>query len=97
MPKSLIQGVKMEVVLSSISFPTIVLDVDSYVYQYLSRDNMDIADEYGLRPFPMTLQTVERTLADKVFAVCDYYMQGRIKRHSRHLYDIYAAADGKTR
>lgn len=88
-PDSLIQGVKMEVALGSISFPTVLLDVDSYVYQYLSRDNMDIANEYGLRPFPMTLQTVERTFVDKVFAVCDYYMQGRLKRHSRHLYDIY--------
>lgn len=88
-PNSLIQGVKMEVSLGSISFPTIQLPVDSYVYQYLSKDNMDVVQEYHLQPFSMKLQTLERTLADKVFAVCDYYMTAKIKRNSRHLYDIY--------
>lgn len=40
-------------------------------------------------PFPITTQTIERTLIDKVFAICDYYMRGELERHSRHLYDIY--------
>lgn len=85
----LIPGVKMEVFLASISFPTAILPVDSYVYQFLSKENMDIADEYELRPFTMNVQSIERTLIDKVFAICDYYMQGKIKRYSRHIYDIY--------
>ena len=42
-----------------------------------------------MSPFEITTQIIERTLADKVFALCDYYMQGEIERHSRHLYDIY--------
>lgn len=50
---------------------------------------MDLAETYDLSPFEITTQTIERTLADKVFALCDYYMQGEIERHSRHLYDIY--------
>lgn len=50
---------------------------------------MDLAENYDLMPFEITTQTIERTLADKVFALCDYYMQGEIERHSRHLYDIY--------
>lgn len=37
----------------------------------------------------MNVQRLERTLADKVFALCDYYMQGKTKRYSRHMYDIY--------
>ena len=40
-------------------------------------------------PFLITTQTIERTLIDKVFAICDYYMRGELERHSRHLYDIY--------
>ena len=40
-------------------------------------------------PFQITTQTIERTLIDKVFAICDYYMRGELERHSRHLYDIY--------
>ena len=37
----------------------------------------------------MKVQGLDRTLADKVFAICDYYMQNRVKKHSRHIYDIY--------
>lgn len=88
-PESLIQGVKMEISLGSISFPTVKLPVDSFVYQYLLRDNQDIIEEYYLQPFEMKVQSLERTLADKVFALCDYYLTGKILRHSRHLYDIY--------
>ena len=40
-------------------------------------------------PFEITTQTIERTLADKVFALCDYYMDSKTERHSRHLYDIH--------
>ncbi|MDE7404561.1 MAG: nucleotidyl transferase AbiEii/AbiGii toxin family protein [Lachnospiraceae bacterium] len=85
----LIQGVKMEVSFASISFPTVKIPVESYVCQYLRKENMDIVDEYSLHPFVMNVQGMDRTLADKVFAVCDYYLQGKTKRYSRHIYDIY--------
>lgn len=38
----LIPGVKLEVSLAAISFPTVKLAVDSYVHQFLSKENMDI-------------------------------------------------------
>lgn len=85
----LIQGVKMEVSLASLSFPTVKLPVESHVYQYLMKENMDIVDDYDLYPFVMNVQGIDRTLADKVFAICDYYLQGKTKRYSRHIYDIY--------
>lgn len=85
----LIQGVKMEVSLASLSFPTVKLPVESYVYQYLIKENMDIVDEYNLHPFVMNVQGIDRTLVDKVFAICDYYLQGKTKRYSRHIYDIH--------
>ena len=88
-PQSLIPGVKLEVSLASLAFPTQQMAVDSYVYQFLQKENQEIIDEYGLTPFLMTLQTLDRTLADKVFAICDYYLEGKTKRHSRHIYDIY--------
>jgi len=40
-------------------------------------------------PFEMKVQGIDRALADKVFAVCDYYLQGKVAKHSRHLYDIF--------
>ena len=85
----LIQGVKMEVSLASLSFPTVKLPVESYVYQYLMKENVNIVDEYGLHPFVMNVQGIDRTLVDKVFAICDYYLQGKTKRYSRHIYDIH--------
>lgn len=88
-PEGLVQGVKMEVSLASTSFPTVIMEVDSYISRFLSQDNMDIVRKYNLEPFSMKLQSLDRTLADKVFAVCDYYLQERIHRHSRHIYDIY--------
>ena len=87
--KSLIPGVKMEVSLGSASFPTVTLPVDSYVYQYLQQENEEIIQDYQLQPFRMTLQSLERTFADKVFAVCDYYLAGKTQRNSRHIYDLY--------
>ena len=85
----LIQGVKMEISLASASFPAVRLPVESYVYEYLIKENDDIINEYNLQPFVMNVQGVDRTLIDKVFAICDYYLQGKTKRYSRHIYDIY--------
>lgn len=89
MQESMIPGVKMEVSLGSISFPTVKLPVDSYVYQYLWLENQDFVEEFQLKPFEMLLQSLERTFADKVFAICDYYLSGKIQRNSRHIYDLY--------
>lgn len=94
-PDGMNQGVRMEVVQSSISFPNTKLFVDSYVYQFLKNDNFEIVQEYDLEPFEMTVQCIERTLIDKVFAICDYFLKAKEtgeeekRRHSRHIYDIH--------
>ena len=49
----------------------------------------DYAEEFSLIPFSMKIQGIDRTLADKIFAICDYYLQGKEQKHSRHIYDIY--------
>ncbi len=38
--------------------------------------------------FEMPVQTLERTLIDKIFAICDYYLENMRERDSRHIYDI---------
>lgn len=88
-PASMFPGVKMEVVLSSKAFPTEKAIVDSYIYQFLMKENMDIVEEYQLEPFEMNVQSLERTFIDKIFALCDYYMDDDLKLHSRHIFDIY--------
>lgn len=80
----------VETYVALLPFPTTKRMVDNFIYRFLNKINrLDIAETYDLMPFEITTQIIERTLADKVFALCDYYMQGEIERHSRHLYDIY--------
>lgn len=42
---------------------------------------------------PMRVQSLNRTLVDKIFAVCDYCLLGKAQRNARHLYDIYKLAE----
>lgn len=80
----------VETYVALLPFPTTKRLVDNYIYRFLNKINrLDLAKIYDLMPFEITTQTIERTLVDKVFALCDYYMQDEIERHSRHLYDIY--------
>lgn len=80
----------VETYVALLPFPTTKRKVDNYIYRFLNKiSRLDLAETYDLMPFEITTQTIERTLVDKVFALCDYYMQGEIERHSRHLYDIY--------
>lgn len=80
----------VETAISIRSFPTELLDADSYIYHILKKRNLDdLIAQYQLAPFKVKVQKLERTFVDKVFAVCDYYLNGNIKEHSRHLYDLY--------
>jgi len=84
------QHVKLETALGSYSFPTQKIEIGNYIVDYLeSRGRESIADQYGLERFYMNVQSLERTFIDKVFALCDYYLLGKSKRYSRHLYDVY--------
>lgn len=84
------QYVKLETALGSYSFPTQTVEIRNYIGDYLEgRGRVDLAERFSLGRFSMNLQSLERTYIDKVFALCDYYLQGKSKRYSRHLYDIY--------
>lgn len=82
-------AVLMETSFAEVSFPTVVLLVHSYIGDMMAEEAPEELENFCLEPFEMKVQGLERTLADKVFAICDYYMQGRVKKHSRHIYDIY--------
>lgn len=87
--ESLIPGVKMEVVFSSLAYPTVEMEVTSMVHDFLVKDNKELIEQLNLQPFKIQVQHLDRTFADKVFAICDYYLQGKTERHSRHIYDLY--------
>ena len=82
-------AVLMETSFAEVSFPTVVMPVRSYIGDMMMEEAPKELKNFGLEPFEMKVQGIDRTLADKVFAVCDYYLQGKVAKHSRHLYDIY--------
>lgn len=82
-------SVLLETSYKSLSFPTVLLPVSSYIGEMMEREAPDAVGEYNLAPFEMKVQNIDRTMVDKIFAVCDYYLQGKVDKHSRHLYDIY--------
>lgn len=85
----LIKGVKVETALASYSFPTETMQISSYVGDYLSQTRTDLVEKFSLTPFMMKVQSLERTFIDKVYASCDYYLQNKSRRLSRHIYDLY--------
>ena len=88
-PEGIHPGVKLETALISYSFPTEEQEVSSMIYESLRDDMPELKTQYGLAPFRMQVQSVSRTFIDKIYALCDYYIDRKAKRYSRHLYDIY--------
>ena len=71
------------------SYPSNKRMIRTFISEYLeSIGRMDLIELYGLEPFEITVQSLERTFVDKTFAICDYYLADTCKNHSRHIYDI---------
>ena len=79
----------MDTSFAEISFPTVILPVHSYLGDMMEAEAPEELENFRLEPFEMKIQGVDRTLVDKVFAICDYYLEDEVKKHSRHIYDIY--------
>lgn len=82
-------AVLLETPYTAVSFPTVVLPVHSYIGDMMEKEAPDFIEQFMLLPFSMKVQGIDRTLTDKIFAICDYYLQGKVQKHSRHIYDIY--------
>ena len=82
-------AVLLETSFKTVSFPTVELPVRSYIGTMMESEAPDLINDFELEPFSMKVQGLDRTLADKIFAICDYYMQNTVQKHSRHLYDIH--------
>jgi hypothetical protein len=71
-------------------YPCVNLSVSNYVTKFLTKSNEEqFIVKYELEPFEMLIQSVERTFIDKLFAICDYHLEGKYNRYSRHIYDIH--------
>lgn len=71
------------------SFPITHKEIQSFIGQYLDHfGRVDYLEEYGLHSFSIKTLMLERTLIDKIYAICDYHLSNKYEKHSRHLYDI---------
>lgn len=82
---SLKSYVQIEMVFMEKAYPKEVKSINSILGKYLKDDNVNDA----LTPFNISVQSLKRTFVDKVFAICDYYLNNTSTRISRHIYDLY--------
>ena len=79
-----------EVFVATTPFPVENHSIGSYVQQTLKRHGLlEAIRKYHLEDTSILVQSIERTLIDKIFALCDYYLQSIPERNSRHIYDIH--------
>lgn len=82
--------IKVETVFMQECYPEEVKQADSLIGEWMKANGFGKqAEEYELIPFNIHVQTMERTLIDKVYALCDYMLLNNVQKHSRHIYDIY--------
>ncbi len=76
------------------AYPCKRMLASSLIFDWLNKNGFDsLIDQYGLYPFEVNVQAADRTLIDKLYALGDYYIDGKIHEHSRHIYDIYKLLD----
>lgn len=82
--------IKAETVYIQKAYPDETMPVTSIIYDFLKANGNDsVIEKYeDLQPFNIRVQTLDRTLVDKVFAICDYKISNSIARNSRHIYDL---------
>lgn len=72
------------------AYPTVRKTAGSLIYDFLSANGFDdFIEQYSLEPFELNVQSAERTMIDKLYALADYYLARTTAEHSRHIYDIY--------
>lgn len=83
-------NLQIETMVKINSYPHVDKMISSIVFDYLNEEGLfDIIEEFNLEPFSIRVQSAERTFIDKLFAIMDYYLAGKVETHSRHVYDLY--------
>ena len=85
-----VPNIIVETIVAYRPYPIKEMEISNYITKYLKKNNRaDLIEKYELTPFIMPIQTMERTLIDKLFAICDYHLEKEYNRYSRHIYDIH--------
>lgn len=76
------------------AYPCKMMQATSVIYDYLKSNGYEeLINDFELVPFNINVQTAERTLIDKLYALGDYYLADVVQEHSRHIYDIYKLSE----
>lgn len=91
-------GIKQYILVETVymlkAYPAENGKTSSIIYDFFNEiKEYELIKDYNLEPFFMRVQSLERTLIDKVFAICDYMLLDRVSDHSRHIYDLYKLLD----
>jgi len=82
--------IKVETVHRIKEYPVEKRLISSYITDYI---NTHIGNEalqaFHLEPFYVNTVSLYRTFIDKLFAIADYYLEDKVTRYSRHIYDLY--------
>lgn len=71
-------------------FPCEIKSVSNYITKFLEKEDLtNLIEQFDLSPFSMSVQAIDRTFIDKLFAICDYHEEKDYDRKSRHIYDIH--------
>jgi len=77
------------------AFPNELMGASSYVYDFMLASGFENEiRQYEMEPFSIKVLSRERTFIDKVFAIADYYLSGKVESYSRHIYDLYKLLPG---
>ena len=88
------QYLLVETVFMVKAYPDEIKTATSMIYDFWKDiGDEDAIEEYGMKPFEIRVQTLERTFVDKVFAICDYAVSNNTTGYSRHIYDLYKLLD----
>ena len=84
------QYLLVETVFMVKAYPDEIKTATSMIYDFWKEIGDEAAiEEYEMKPFDIRVQTLDRTLVDKVFALCDYAVSNNTTGYSRHIYDLY--------
>lgn len=83
------QYLLVETVFMVKSYPDEIKTATSMIYDFWKEIGDEAAiEEYEMNPFEIRVQSLDRTLVDKVFAICDYAVSNNTTGYSRHIYDL---------
>lgn len=83
--------IQIELVFFQKAYPSERMEVKSLINKYTQSSTFK--EKYEIKTFSMSVQKLERTFVDKVFAICDYFERKETRRNSRHIYDLYKIYD----